>query len=319
MGTLHPDGTHMVLVCGHNDDKIKIFDIKNKRFVESNESHRKEITHVEYSSDGKQIVTSSLDSTVKIWDAFTGECKRTIGDIHGEVYSASLWSDNNTLLIRAFDTVKKYSSEETQVCSIRLRNINNNKTFYTFGWKTFERERILALFNTKNDIVVLTAYGDVEIWDAQKQRRRFLLDGHKTDITAIAINRGGDLVASSSKDHTVRLWSTETGECIKVLEHGVAVNSVSFSHNGKWLVTTSRDNTVRIWDLNSGRCLQTTHLLNKSEEAVFSKNDKSVVVVETNAIRIIDFPSLEDLVRKSRERFKDNPLTPEERRRYYLE
>ncbi len=321
MGTLHPDGTHMVSVCGHNDDKIKIIDIKNKRFVEPKESHRKEITHVEYSSDGKQIVTSSLDSTVKIWDAFTGECKRTIGNIHGEVYSASLWSDNNTLLIRAFDTVVKYNRnrEERQVCSIRLRNINSNKTFYTFGWETSIWSFFNVLFNTEKNIVVLSAYGGVEIWDAHKQRRRFYLKGHNTDITDIAINEEGDLVASSSKDHTVRLWSTETGECIKVLEHGVAVNSVSFSHNGKWLVTTSRDNTVRIWDLNSGRCLQTTHLLSKSEKAVFSKNDKSVVVVETNAIRIIDFPSLEDLVRKSRERFKDNPLTPEERRRYYLE
>lgn len=321
MGTLHPDGTHVVLVCGENNNKIIIFDIKKKRFVNPKENHGKEITHVEYSSDGGQIVTSSLDSTVRIWDAYTGECKKVIGNINGEVYSSVLWSDNNTILICALDTAVEWrpGGDEVPVCSIRLRNIHNNKTFYTFCWEVAKRTRLLALFNTKSNIVVLQAYGGVEIWDAHKQRRRFYLEGHNTDITDIAINEEGDLVASSSKDHTVRLWSTETGECIKVLEHGVAVNSVSFSHNGKWLVTTSRDNTVRIWDLNSGRCLQTTHLLNKSEEAVFSKNDKSVVVVETNAIRIIDFPSLEDLVRKSRERFKDNPLTPEERRRYYLE
>ena len=165
----------------------------------------------------------------------------------------------------------------------------------------------------------MQAYGGVEIWDAHKQRRRFYLEGHNTDITDIAINEEGDLVASSSEDCSVRVWSTESGECIRVIEHDAVVNTVSFSHNGKWIVTTSRDNTVRIWDINSGHCLQTTYLLGKSKAAVFSKDDKSIVVVENDAIRIIDFPSLEDLVRETRERFKDNPLTPEERRQYYLE
>ena len=36
-------------------------------------------------------------------------------------------------------------------------------------------------------------------------------------------------------------------------------------------------------------------------------------------IIIWDYPPLEELIKETRERFKDNPLTPEERRKYYLE
>ena len=38
-----------------------------------------------------------------------------------------------------------------------------------------------------------------------------------------------------------------------------------------------------------------------------------------NNVIIWDFPPLQDLINETRERFKDRPLTPEERRQYYLE
>jgi hypothetical protein len=61
--------------------------------------------------------------------------------------------------------------------------------------------------------------------------------------------------------------------------HTKGVNSASFSPDGKFIVSASFDNTIRLWE----------------------------------------FPSVEDLIKVTYQRFKNRPLTPDERRKYYLE
>ena len=53
--------------------------------------------------------------------------------------------------------------------------------------------------------------------------------------------------------------------------------------------------------------------------ASFSLDGEHIVLSSGKFIRIEDFPSLQDLIDQTRERFKDRPLTPEERYQYYLE
>lgn len=320
IGAIHPNGEVIAVVDGLYNNRIKIYDFQKKKQVKSLEGHSDIITHIGFSSDGEQIVTSSLDSTVRIWNTATGKCNRKITGIKGDVYYAVLAPDNKRILIVAQDTVvyNEYIRKERLVCSIRLYDINNSEVLHTFPWETNKWRRLNVSFNSEKKIVALAAFGSINVVDLQTYRRKQLLE-HDGDITAVKIEEGGNIIASSSKDKTVRLWNAETGECMKMLSHESSVSSVSFSHNGKYIVTTSEDQSVRIWNVSSGRCMLETHLQMPVQDAVFAENDRSVVAIETNAIRIIDFPPLEELIKETRERFKDNPLTAEERRKYYLE
>ena len=61
--------------------------------------------------------------------------------------------------------------------------------------------------------------------------------------------------------------------------HTRNINSAAFSPDGKFIVSAANDGTIRIWD----------------------------------------FPPLQELIDQTRKRFKDRQLTPEEKRKYYLE
>ena len=127
---------------------------------------------------------------------------------------------------------------------------------------------------------------------------------------------------SASFDQTIRIWDTKTGkELQQLIGHTDVVTSAAYSSDGKYIVSASWDNTVRIWDAKTGKELQQLkgHTVYVNS-AAFSPDGKYIVSASwDNTIGIWNFPPLQVLIDMTRERFKDFPLTPEERRKYYLE
>ena len=103
-----------------------------------------------------------------------------------------------------------------------------------------------------------------------------------------------------------------------------SVNTVDYSPDGNLLLITT-DKNVLICEAKSVNTLAKLTHMDDVLSATFSPDGRQIMVVEKGkalwnaSIRIWDFPPLQDLIDQTRERFKNRPLTPEERRMYYLE
>ncbi|MBD2608946.1 hypothetical protein H6G81_31610 [Scytonema hofmannii FACHB-248] len=76
------------------------------------------------------------------------------------------------------------------------------------------------------------------------------LEGHGDIVWGITFSPDGQLLASGSRDKTVKLWHPD-GSLFQTLKgHSDAVSSISFSPDGQTLASTSIDKTVLLWHRN---------------------------------------------------------------------
>lgn len=120
--------------------------------------------------------------------------------------------------------------------------------------------------------------GRVVAVDHRTGQVRFLIDGHRNIVRAVAASPGQSLLATGSgywlgihEDCSIKLWDLHTGEAIATLSatdrysepdnpdaHGEPIGDLLFTGSGQTLISASWDGTVGIWDIATG---QRTHTL----------------------------------------------------------
>ncbi|MEE6480293.1 hypothetical protein FKM82_012529 [Ascaphus truei] len=94
------------------------------------------------------------------------------------------------------------------------------------------------------------------IWNFKPQSRAFKFGGHKEAVTSVQFSPNGHLVASSSRDQTIRLWVPNIkGESTIFKAHTACVRSVHFSNDGQSIVTASDDKCIKAWNVHRQRFL----------------------------------------------------------------
>lgn len=118
--------------------------------------------------------------------------------------------------------------------------------------------------NAKNWLVLAaTSLNVIKVWEANSGQLIQTLH-HDTSfipglgkiwwVNGVKFSPDNQLMATCSDDHTIRLWSCQSGEPIRTIKaHKKFVSEIDFSNDGKLLASCSWDNTVKLWEVSTGR------------------------------------------------------------------
>lgn len=294
------------IASASDDGRIRIWDAENGTVKLILEGHTNRVKDVVYSPDGQRIASAS-DKTIHVWDVQTGRQIIKPLERHTLVINAiSFSSDGKRLASASWDgTVRIWDIEKG-----KCKTFPSNTIYYDICYSPDGQHYATADGN-----------GLVKIWDIEGNCVK-TLEGDELWTISVSYNPDGRIIASTSRDGTIRLWNANTGECLRVLRgHTDSATSAIFSKDGKYIISTSYDNTIKIWRVETGNCLQTLlgHESNVMASALTSDGHHIVSASWDGSIKLWDFPPLQQLIDETRERFKNRQLTPEERRKYYLE
>lgn len=310
-----PDMKH--IISASKDSTIRIWDVNTGKCLKTIKDHSGRVSSAAYSPDMKSIVSTSRDSTICIWDVNTGKCLWISEKYVNEVNHASYSPDGKHIVSVHGDSTIHICDTNTRKC---LRILKDH-TGYIYS----------AVFSPNGQRIASTsADGTIRIWDTYSGKCLRILKGHTAHVTSIVFSPDGQKIASKSFDHTVRIWDTESNQCILTIED--YCYRMNFCPDGKGLLWVSSEG-IGIWNLASGQFIPIgkrdrdpfSFDFEDEQFITFSPDGKYIMLPtlssKDNVIRIIDFPypPLQELIDETRERFKDRQLTPEERRKYYLE
>jgi len=232
----------------------------------------------------KDIITSSNDKTIRVWDSHTGKEKRKIlGQIgegrEGMIFTMALSPNEEFLVVVGFWGILNNPSE---ACGIRIYNYQSGKLIKVLKSHT---NIVFDLSFSKDGKYLISGSGDntAKIWSVEKNfALKDTITSHSDSIYAVKIIKkdGKYLALSAGYDNKVFLYDMDRKETVKERK---------FSDKLRYLATTSKEialcrkgKEIIIMDYTLN-IKKTIHLETKPSGVSYSPNGKYLIVGTANS------------------------------------
>lgn len=326
-GIISPDGKSLIVFGSGSTAQLWNRDRSTWRKAPDPLKHSDNIVRATFSRDGKFIVTVSLDSTARVWEASTGKLVTTLRGHTGPVMDASFSPDGKSVVTVSSDTTGRMWESgldriETVAVTEIISGINdagfvsNDKFFVTASNRTAARRVELpttgngeaveksvelrepamsgksVLFSPDGRFVVASGLdNEGHVWDITKNQEVIKLRGHTDQITSAAYSPDGRLIATSDRENTY-VWDGATGHNVKVLEGGRA----AFSSDGRFILTVLTREAF-VWNVATMRRIaRLPHATQSSHQeeigaATISPDGRLVVIVDPYEAKVWQVPT----------------------------
>lgn len=247
------------------------------------EGHKGRVSSLAFTSDGRTLVSASIDKTIRVWDSWVGLQKRTI-DAHGAgVNSVAIGGEDKVLVSGSFDkTAKSWDMESGQVIgtfpgshtqiltvsisvdgrllasgseggSIRLYDYPSGSELKHISGRAGSVWSVV-ISPDKKTVVGALQDGVIKTYDVDSGRELNSIRATRGAVWSVALAADGQTLVSGTDSGSVAVWDLLSGHKVRTLQdRPPGTLSVAISADGRIAASGSEDGTVKAWNLSSGR------------------------------------------------------------------
>jgi WD40 repeat protein len=256
------------------------------KFVVSREfNHGGRVMCLALSPDESVLVSTNLESEVKVWDLKRGSLRHEFTSYGRGPSGVTYFNGGRNVAFGCRDNGIHIVESETWKRLVRLDDfiglgdvvvLRDDETLIAgriaegpvgmWNWKTGKlkasleghQQRVLPVATTPDEAFLATGGWDLSIrlWDLKRFQTVRVLKGHTDMIECLVFSPDGQKLVSAGFDDTIRIWETETGNLLFTLkDHRGGVWALAMFPDGESFVSGSADKELRIWNLSTGKCI----------------------------------------------------------------
>ena len=292
---------------GDRTGMLRMWDAQTGEKRWEQQAHSRDIIGIIYLGGGAQMMTTSTDDTMRLWDAASGEL------------ISSITKNINAIAPIGFDVshderfVVTRSADTTAIWEIATGE----------QVRQFDKQMAFAIF-MPDDTAVVTLYsgppenGIVRIWNI---RTGELVHEFKPSpgqrIAGLAVTPDGRHIAVGITEGVIQLWEYGTWrEVGQFVGHTGRVHPVVFSPDGRFLLSAGADRPARLWDVESRTELRRyVHEQQVWRSVAFTTDGTQVLTAGADGVARLRYIALDDTIADLCSRVQRD-FTPEERDQY---
>ncbi len=263
MGDQPETGPQAYLTFVRLPGEVLIWEVATGRRRLRLEGHTGDVNDVEFSPDGRRLVSAGQDMAVVFWDASTGRLLHRREEHDREVTSLAFSPDGRVLASGGRDGRLMVRGGEDG----RLRHTLTMPPHGSVEQLSFVRGQTLVAFRGSAVRFGGEPPVGVHLFDAATWQERHAFP----HLPARAVSQDGALLAAA-EDSSISIWDAATGPLRQSLPDADrdVVNTLAFSPDGRLLITGGSVNRVgssngarayagqlRVWDLRAARVAST--------------------------------------------------------------
>jgi WD40 repeat protein len=221
--------------------------LANIREIKQFAAHKDVITSVNWSHDGKYIITASADKTARIWN-LSGKLMAELKGHKEQVNSADFSRDGKYILTTGVDkTARIRDTSGKQLAILKHQEYLISASFSPDGKRVITTSDRLPAPGTDGKPFVNNSDDKIaQIWDLSGNL--LLKLKHQDRVNSASYSPDGNYILTASDDKTASIWNTSGQLLVTLRGDSRAVKSASWSPNGKYILTNS--NYSYVWDVS---------------------------------------------------------------------